>query len=243
VHHDTHDVFALQVAGTKRWLVYEPALELPLKHQRYTRELGGPAETVLDILVEPGDTLYLPRGWLHEALTSDEDSLHLTIGVNVVTWLDAFRAALDRVEDDVEFRRSLPPDGAGAGNLVERLAQRLAPDEVAAAARARRIGARRPVLDGLLSDLRALDDLRAETLLERRRTVLFDVAEDSDAAVTLAYEGLSVRFPPQARAEVLAIASSTEPFTAAGLPGMLDEPGRLVLVRRLVREGFLRLSR
>ena len=34
VHHDTHDVFVLQVAGEKRWLVYEPALELPLKDQR-----------------------------------------------------------------------------------------------------------------------------------------------------------------------------------------------------------------
>src|SRR6266850_243707 len=35
VHHDTHDVFCLQVSGEKRWLVYEPAWELPLKDQRY----------------------------------------------------------------------------------------------------------------------------------------------------------------------------------------------------------------
>ena len=39
VHHDTHEVFSLQVAGEKRWLVYEPALELPLKDQRY--QLGA----------------------------------------------------------------------------------------------------------------------------------------------------------------------------------------------------------
>ena len=37
VHHDTHDVFCLQVAGEKRWLVYEPVLELPLQDQRYGR--------------------------------------------------------------------------------------------------------------------------------------------------------------------------------------------------------------
>jgi lysine-specific demethylase/histidyl-hydroxylase NO66 len=30
VHHDTHEVLSLQVAGEKRWLVYEPVLELPL---------------------------------------------------------------------------------------------------------------------------------------------------------------------------------------------------------------------
>ena len=37
VHHDTHEVVSLQVAGHKRWLVYDPVLELPLKHQRYAR--------------------------------------------------------------------------------------------------------------------------------------------------------------------------------------------------------------
>ena len=49
VHHDTHEVFSLQVAGEKRWLVYEPALELPLKDQRYRSELGEPGEPVLDM--------------------------------------------------------------------------------------------------------------------------------------------------------------------------------------------------
>ncbi|MFO1059854.1 MAG: hypothetical protein U1E53_23165 [Dongiaceae bacterium] len=33
------------------------------------------------------------------------------------------------------------------------------------------------------------------------------------------------------------------PFTAAGLPGPLDAAGRLVLVRRLLREGALTLCR
>ena len=32
------------------------------------------------------------------------------------------------------------------------------------------------------------------------------------------------------------------PFTAADLPGRLDEESRLVLVRRLVREGLLRIK-
>ena len=120
VHHDTHDVFCLQVAGRKRWLVYEPALELPLRNQRYRPELGEPGEPVLDLVLEPGDTLYMPRGWLHEALTSDEDSLHLTIGVNVYTWLDALRAALDACADELELRRSVPEDGVATADLLER---------------------------------------------------------------------------------------------------------------------------
>ena len=40
--------------------------------------------------------------------------------------------------------------------------------------------------------------------------------------------------------EAIAFAAATDgAFRAADLPGDLDEPGRLVLVHRLVREGFL----
>jgi hypothetical protein len=73
--------------------------------------------------------------------------------------------------------------------------------------------------------------------------VLFDVSEGEDGSVDLLFEGRSLHFPPHAGPEVQAIASATGPFSAADLPGALDEPGRLVLVRRLVREGFVRLAR
>jgi hypothetical protein len=42
-------------------------------------------------------------------------------------------------------------------------------------------------------------------------------------------------------AEVAAIAGAAGGFTAADLPGRLDGEGRLVLVRRLVREGLLEI--
>jgi hypothetical protein len=38
------------------------------------------------------------------------------------------------------------------------------------------------------------------------------------------------------------VARAEDPFTAADLPGSLDTAGRLVLVRRLVREGLVRIS-
>jgi hypothetical protein len=60
--------------------------------------------------------------------------------------------------------------------------------------------------------------------------------------MTLSFEGKHLEFPAQAREELEAIVESEWPFTAAGLPGGLDEEGRLVLVRRLIREGFLRRS-
>jgi lysine-specific demethylase/histidyl-hydroxylase NO66 len=242
VHHDTHDVFVLQLAGRKRWRVYEPVLELPLKDQRWSPELGDPGAPIEDFTLAAGDTLYLPRGWPHEATTSDDESLHLTIGMHPQTRLDALRMALDSCDDDVEFRRSMPADGALPDDLLERLAARLAPDELARRTRRRFVEKRRPILHDQLSQLRALEHLTVDDLLERRATVIFDLDEADDGGALLLFEGKEIRFPPQATAAVFAAAQGNGAFSAAELPGPLDDAGRLVLVRRLVREGFLRFA-
>ena len=241
VHHDTHDVFVLQVAGEKRWLVYRPVLPLPLKDQRYSPELGAPGEPVLDLVLGPGDTLYLPRGWLHEALTSETDSLHLTVGVNVRTWIDAFKAALAECQDDLEFRRSVPPDGSAAVDLLERLDARLRPEEVTRRLRESLVRTRRPVRDGQLGQLRALDRLALDTLVERRPAVIADLAA-GPGRVALSFDGKELLFPAHVGQEIEFVLTAERPFAARDLPGRLDDRGRLVLVRRLVREGFLRLT-
>jgi ribosomal protein L16 Arg81 hydroxylase len=235
VHHDTHDVFVLQVAGEKHWRVYEPLLELPLKAQRWSSSLGEPGPAVLKLTLRAGDTLYLPRGWLHDALTSETDSLHITVGVNVHTWVDAFRAALAECEDDVEFRRSIPEDREPTVDLVERLAERLGPEAVGRRARAAFVDSRRPILEGHLEEIRELESVTVDTPLERRPTVIANL-EGS----TLSFEGKHVEFPAHTQEQIEAVFDADGPFCAADLPGELDEAGRLVLVRRLIREGFLR---
>ena len=239
VHHDTHDVFVLQVSGEKRWLVYEPALELPLRNQKYSAELGGPGEPVHDLVLRPGDMLYLPRGWLHEALTSDSDSLHLTVGVNVVTWLDAFKAALDECGDELGFRRSIG-DG-DADELVDALRGRLTGGAVERRAAEKLARTRRPIREGQLSQLRALEDLDADTAVELRETVLVHASE-RNGSFALTFDGKEVAFPARIRDEVSWVLEREDPFTAVDLPGGLDDESRLVLVRRLVREGLLRIS-
>ena len=74
-------------------------------------------------MLRAGDAMYLPRGWLHQALTSDFDSLHITVGVNVRRWIDEARAELDEQADDIAYRRTIDADET-AGAAVAR------PDEV-----------------------------------------------------------------------------------------------------------------
>jgi JmjC domain len=241
VHHDTHDVLCLQVEGEKRWLVYPPVLELPLRSQKYSAELGEPGEPVMDVTLRAGDSLYLPRGWLHQAMTSDTTSLHLTVGINVATWRDAIRAAVDEAAtDDVVFRRGVGADGAAPEGLFEALAARLTPEAVARRQRRAFVEGRRTIRGDAFDQLRALENLDSRTELERRETVIADLDVD-DREARLSFEGQALTLPARVAAELEYVLRVDEPFTAADLPGRLDVESRLVLVRRLVREGLLRI--
>ena len=240
VHHDTHDVFVLQVCGHKRWRIYEPLVELPLKSQRWPagRDAGAP---VMDITLQAGDTLYLPRGWPHEATAADADSLHITVGLHPPARIDALRAALGDCADDIAFRRTIGLGAALPEELVERLAAQLDPSAVARRARRAFVASRRPILDGQLTQVRALERLTLRTPLRRRPTVIAELERDG-ATATLLFEGKQLRLPAQAAEALEAVHAAHGLFTAAELPGPLDAAGRLVLVSRLVREGFLMLE-
>jgi hypothetical protein len=125
--------------------------------------------------------------------------------------------------------------------LVERLVERLEPDAVAIAMRERLVSTRKPILGDQLAQLRALERLSLDSELERRPTVIANLHVEGDDAL-LSYEGSILALPARILAELEFLVTTDGPFTPADLPGTLDADGRLVLVRRLVRDGFLRFT-
>ncbi len=113
-HYDIHDVFVLQIAGEKRWIVHEPTFEAPLRSQPWTERRADVERTVveqrplLDVVLRPGDALYLPRGFIHAAEALGETCAHLTVGIHVITRHALVEALAALAVDDVELRRSLP---------------------------------------------------------------------------------------------------------------------------------------
>lgn len=113
-HYDLHEVFVLQLAGEKRWIVHEPAFEAPLRTQPWTERRADVERTVseqapiLDVVLRPGDALYLPRGFVHAAEALGETCAHLTVGIHVITRHALVEALAALAVDDVELRRSLP---------------------------------------------------------------------------------------------------------------------------------------
>jgi ribosomal protein L16 Arg81 hydroxylase len=89
-HYDTHDVFVLQVAGSKQWTIYGTPVTLPLTEQSFDASIHERGEPTLEFELQAGDLAYIPRGVVHDARSGDTLSLHITVGVLTYTWVDVF---------------------------------------------------------------------------------------------------------------------------------------------------------
>jgi ribosomal protein L16 Arg81 hydroxylase len=254
MHYDTHDVFVLQTAGSKKWRIRHPPVVLPLKTQAFTKEkvIASPdqaSDPHPEVVLAQGDLLYIPRGFLHAAQSGDSASLHLTVGVFPPllgpTLVSAVQAA---VEQNPALRAALPV-GFGRDDQVRAwTAEALAKlsraaidhidwekvlDDAAATARLHR----KPDLDGHLLDLDSLAELRPDTLVHKRDGCDWLVRR-AGGRLRVSFYGKHLLMPLHVEDEMRFIENAGT-FAAADIPGPLDESSKLVLVRRLMLEGAL----
>jgi ribosomal protein L16 Arg81 hydroxylase len=124
-HYDVHEVFVLQIAGKKRWTLYEAPIELPHRTQVFNPQTYKPTTPLAEVDLSAGDTLYLPRGVVHSTTTSDSYSAHITIGISVYTWVDLARGFLQSCIESPTWRQALPPGFASRGELQPLLRQKM----------------------------------------------------------------------------------------------------------------------
>jgi bifunctional lysine-specific demethylase and histidyl-hydroxylase NO66 len=252
-HYDVHDVFVLQVAGGKRWRVHEPVLTDPLGDQPWEQrrdEVGARAAEapILDEMLEPGDALYLPRGYVHSAVARGELSIHLTVGIHPVTRYQVVRHLLAAAAEDAELRASLPMgvDLADPGMLEPHLRDTVATlhrflDRADADTLANRLSGdlarqTRPAPLAPLAQLAAVAALDERTVLRLRPALRCTVTRD-DSGLRLRLVDSTVPLAPSAEPAVKAILGG-EPFTPTDLPA-LDAAEQVALARLLLREGVV----
>jgi lysine-specific demethylase/histidyl-hydroxylase NO66 len=253
-HYDTHDVFVLQVDGTKRWRIHEPVLPEPLERQAWggrADEVGAVADgpATLDVVLAPGDALYLPRGWLHSAQAQGERSLHLTFGVRALTRYAVVEELLRLAAEDQRLRATLPfamdvadPEAVAPEltETVEALRDWLLsadPAVVAARLRDRAWPAQRPQPVRPLAQLAFAERLGPDDRITVRDGLRWQLHEDGPDHVVLQLTGRTLRFPAYCAAAVRAALSGT-PHRVGDLPDLDDDADRLVLARRLLREAL-----
>jgi lysine-specific demethylase/histidyl-hydroxylase NO66 len=236
-HTDSHDVFVLQTGGRKQWMVYAP--------DESEEEVGTP---VIDTELGEGACFYIPEGWPHAANTNDVASAHLTVGI-----LSRSRGVLfDEVvglarEGDLSSER-LPVRLGENEDLIRAMIDeeieelrlrldKLDRDELVHRALRRLSTTGQEVMSGQLLQTSHLDGLRDGSRVRVRDKALFRVWQVGED-VRLLLADRELRLPGFTEPALRAI-NDAEQLEVRDLAPHLDEASRLVLVRRLVREGLL----
>ena len=250
-HVDTHDVFIVQAEGKKHWRVYSDPVYLPYHNEKYTAKdlpenFGTP---VIDTVLEQGDVLYIPRGWIHEAETVAERSLHITIGLLSYTWRDYLHQLIDKMgAENRTFRQSLPEDflsGAMPPSKRNKLVEKYLNTASAGAIDA----SRQAMLEKLVSS-HILPAGAGLTLSgEEAKAALTDVYEkwpdlpiyivQENQDISVLFAGKKITFPFFIEPALSFIINSPS-FTRQDLPANLDTDEKTVLLKRLIREGLIR---
>jgi ribosomal protein L16 Arg81 hydroxylase len=95
-HRDGSHVIAVQLEGVKEWHLYA-------RPDQVRSTAGLDVDSALpshQFTLEPGDVLYLPHGWPHDAEARDGHSLHLTFTLTEPTPDDLLEALGKHLESD-----------------------------------------------------------------------------------------------------------------------------------------------
>jgi len=111
-HFDTHDVFILQVSGSKTFNFYSGGCSFPTSADAFNSEIHKIGSQTESIALSAGDTLYIPRGFTHDAVASnDEPSLHVTLGVYPILMHELLQEMVHIFTgSDVDMRKTIPQD-------------------------------------------------------------------------------------------------------------------------------------
>ncbi|KAG7354504.1 cupin 4 family protein [Nitzschia inconspicua] len=119
-HADDRDVLIFQVMGKKQWQIYSQVpIPYPYPHEQVGKDGMEVPSFILqghkafDDVLYPGDILYVPRGMVHQAQSTDDSlSFHITVAIATHDWTLArnmsrlIEATLMRI---VDYRTSIVP--------------------------------------------------------------------------------------------------------------------------------------
>jgi ribosomal protein L16 Arg81 hydroxylase len=254
-HYDSHDVFALQISGEKHWILYDDThYKTPLLNSyqpTFQREqLTGARE----ITMKAGDILYMPRGVPHEAYTTDKSSMHITIGVYSIQWIDFItKSLLNLSQKNIELRKALPIGflNSDVDNLLSAdavldfiniLKQVFQKENVAGSLNILGEEFRtkeQPKPDGHFASLDKLNHIHLNSQLSKREGLTSKVT-NSPSGARIAFQGNTIKGPSHIVSTLTFISEQEGAFSVKDIP-FLNDDNKLKLAKRLIRGGLLKV--
>jgi len=97
-HFDSYDVFLIQVQGRRRWRI-APQKDAVLRDDVPLKIIAN-FKPEQDVVLEPGDMLYLPPGWAHDGVAVGGDCMTCSVGFRTPWRAELARELLPRLMDD-----------------------------------------------------------------------------------------------------------------------------------------------
>ncbi|MGD1806012.1 cupin domain-containing protein [Dapis sp. BLCC M126] len=251
-HYDDHDVFILQTTGTKKWRLYNTPIELPSRKQPHKKikdkyELGEPS---FEVELKPGDLLYIPRGLIHDAVTTDSASVHITLGLHPNYWFELVKEIAELAEDKVEFRKAVPNSLTTEDyknqfkqeflQLTQALIDDLDLDTLLERKFDQYIGNKRSEDKNRFKDSIQLNKLNFNSVLSQRENIIFKVDKD-DENIYINFYGKKLEFPLFVNSSINSILQ-TKSFAIKDIGGLITPEGKIDLASKFIQEGFLRID-
>jgi ribosomal protein L16 Arg81 hydroxylase len=241
-HFDNHDVFVLQTYGSKIWKIYDSPVYLPTKP--FDKKKWIPTQAKIEIELEEGDTLYIPRGFIHEALTTDQASMHITLGLLTYTWIDVFRLLLDKTHSYSQFRTSFNSYNLSKDQfdsylkeLFDLLSNTVNFNEIKEEVHLRFARKSLSSDTNRLLDILNLNNIQSNTKFKFRKEITYDIKMDKEHVILSFYDKV-LTFPSYSNIILDQILSS-ESFSISILDGDFAENEKIVLVKKLLKEGLI----
>lgn len=252
-HYDAHDVFVIQLQGSKLWKLYDEEYPCPLVDSFQPIFDRETLKNKKEILLNAGDILFVPRGVPHEAVATDESSLHLSLGIHPFQWVDLMIMSLNNLaQNNIEFRRALPLGYLNNYKENQNLfSEQLEKLSKIAAQDVNPIGAvtllhenfrsnQRTAGDGHFANLDAIDKITVDSVLCHRDYMKVNVLQTGQISRIL-FQGNVIKGPEYLTPCFEFIAKSGDGFKVDEIP-LLGGEGKLKLVKRLIRGGLLKIK-
>jgi len=254
-HYDSHGVFVLQLHGEKKWNIYDnskfkiPPVNSP--QPNFKRE-----ELTLnkEVTMKSGDFMYIPRGVPHDAYTEDKSSLHISVGVYPIQWMDFFQKFVQILGyREIELRKSLPLGIFGRSdntNILEQMkvisnliSSHSSDQRNVDVTLAQMFDEHRKLLDtnsdSNFISIDKMQNISLDTIIQKRNNMNCRVYNDQMSS-RIVFAGNTVKGPNRISSTFQFIADQKGGFAVNSIPDV-NEKNKIKIAKRLIRGGLLKI--
>lgn len=246
-HYDLHDILSLQIKGNKTWRIFESEEQLSTR----LRPIPQKPELIREIKMQEGNFLYLPRGTIHEAYTSESPSIHLNFSFKPRYGYHLLQEIADIAEREYVFFRKTIPNGFASDEEKKKYIAKFAEqtyelfekhksEELLERQYEKFVENQQFNLQGRFNDLLQLENLTVDSVVSRRTGMELSIKNNENGDVKIKFGRNEIIIPRFIDSEIF---FQTDTFTAKDIKGLITEKNKLELIKEFLRRGFLRIER